>query len=841
MTDSYNHQEIETKWQKYWEKNQNFRVTNNGKRPKYYVLDMFPYPSGQGLHVGHPKGYVGSDVIARYKRMQGYDVLHPMGWDAFGLPTERQATKEGIHPAVVTERSTKLFKQQLQKLGLSYDWHREICTSNRDYYRWTQWIFLQLYEKGLAYQAEVAVNWCPALNTVLANEEVKDGVYVETGDLVERRLMRQWMLKITDYAERLIADLELVDWPESLKEMQRNWIGRSEGAKVKFQIANTNSSDSFEVFTTRPDTLFGCTYCVLAPEHPLINKIVPSEKSPEVIEYIEQAKRKSERDRIAQNEAKTGIFSGAYAICPVNKKPVPIWISDYVLMSYGTGAVFGCPAHDERDYAFAKRFSLSIVEVVSGGNIAEQAYTGDGSHLNSDFLNGLETEEAQLKIIDWLEQNDFGQKQVTYRLRDWLFSRQRYWGEPIPILYLEDGTIVPVSAIDLPIELPHLAEISATSDGQPPLARAADWMKVKDPTSGQIAWRETNTMPQWAGSCWYYLRFLDSQNEKAAWSSEAEKRWLPVDLYVGGAEHATLHLLYARFWHKVLYDLGYVSTPEPFNRLFNQGMILSRSFRDARGQYQYPHEVEEKNGQWFSRKTGELLATKIEKMSKSKCNGITPDEVIEKYGADSLRLYEMFLGPLESEAIRQTEQIVGVRRFLERVWKLFASAVPYSSGDIERDERDLEALVHKTIKQVTESIENLRFNTAISHLMSFLNGLIQHNHYSSNALSVLVRLLAPFAPHISEELWQKLGNKDTIALAEWPQFELAKTIDDTVSIAIQVNGKLRSVIDAPRSSPEPEIKVMALKNKKVQSYLEGKSIVKVIFVPNKLLNFVIRG
>jgi leucyl-tRNA synthetase len=836
MLHTYNHEEIEIKWQQYWERHQTFRVTNSGTRPKYYVLDMFPYPSGQGLHVGHPKGYVGSDVIARYKRMQGHDVLHPMGWDAFGLPTERQASKEGIHPTIVTERNTTTFRQQLQKLGLSYDWSREIYTSTPNYYRWTQWIFLKLYERGLAYQAEVAVNWCPALGTVLANEEVKDGVYVETGDPVERRLMRQWMLRITEYAERLIADLELVDWPDSLKEMQRNWIGRSEGAKIKFRIAD--SSSCFEVFTTRPDTLFGCSYCVLAPEHPLVEELVTSETLQAVTQYIEKAKRKSERERITEEDARTGVFSGAYAICPINEKLVPIWISDYVLMSYGTGAVFGCPAHDERDYSFAKQFDLPILEVVSGGNIAEQAYTGDGTHINSEFLDGLETEAAKLKTIEWLEQNGDGRKHVTYRLRDWLFSRQRYWGEPIPMLFMQDGTTVPIPDSYLPVVLPHLDEISATSDGQPPLARATDWVQMKDPASGKSVLRETNTMPQWAGSCWYYLRFLDPHNDQEAWSPNAEKRWMPVDLYVGGAEHATLHLLYARFWHKVLYDLGYVSTPEPFQRLFNQGMILSRSFRDSRGKYIYPSEVEERNGKWFSCSTGELLESKIEKMSKSKCNGVTPDEVIEEYGADSLRLYEMFLGPLESEAIWQTEQIVGVRRFLERVWRLF-DKLPLPSSSSKIDEKGLELLTNKTIKQVTENIESLRFNTAISHLMSFVNEITQKS-YSVDTLSTLTRLLAPFAPHIAEELWEKLGHKETIAFAEWPQFDLAKTIDDQVNIAVQVNGKLRSVIDTTRGFSEEYIKGIALEDPKVKSYLENKSIVKVIFVPDKLLNFVVR-
>jgi leucyl-tRNA synthetase len=836
----YNHQQIETKWQQYWEKNRTFSVANDAARPKYYVLDMFPYPSGKGLHVGHPKGYVASDVVARYKRMQGYDVLHPMGWDAFGLPTERQASKEGVHPVVVTKRNTDTFRKQIQILGLSYDWEREIFTSDPAYYRWTQWIFLKLYEQGLAYQADVPVNWCPALGTVLANEEVKDGVYVETGDPVERRLMRQWMLKITAYADRLLEDLELLDWPESLKEMQRNWIGRSEGALVRFLVAD--SPLSFNVFTTRPDTLFGCTYCVLAPEHLLVTQIVTQEKQQVVTNYIEQVSRRSERERLAQNEIKSGVFTGAYAINPVNGQRVPIWIADYVLLSYGTGAIFGCPGHDERDYAFAQRFGLPIIEVVQGGNVEQQAYMGDGPHINSGFLNGLDIAVAKEKIINWLTQQGHGEAKITYRLRDWLFSRQRYWGEPIPMLIKEDGTNVPVAEQDLPVTLPYLEEFSPTPDGQPPLARHQDWVKTIDPVTGDLAFRETNTMPQWAGSCWYYLRFIDPKNEQVAWDKALEQRWMPVDFYIGGAEHATLHLLYARFWHKILYDLGYVSTPEPFQKLFNQGMVLSQSFRDARGKYYYPYEVTQKEGQWLILDTGELLETRIEKMSKSKCNVVTPDEVIEEYGADSLRLYEMFLGPLESEAVWQTEQIVGVRRFLERVWRIFFPEEQPEQKVTQKsqDDNELDILLNKTIKKVTEDIENLRLNTAISSLMTLINEVSKRWKVSSLTLETIAKLLAPFAPHIAEEFWQHLGYEDSITYAPWPKYDAAKIVDEQVNIAIQVNGKLRGVIEVPRSSTQEDVHQAALANSQVTNYLKGKLITRVIFVQDKLLNFVVR-
>lgn len=836
MSNIYNHKNIESKWQQYWEEHQTFKAEKGKSAPKYYVLDMFPYPSGQGLHVGHPKGYVASDVIARYKRMRGYKVLHPMGWDAFGLPTERQASKEGIHPAAVTERNINTFRKQLKLLGLSYDWEREICTSDPEYYRWTQWIFLKLYERGLAYQAEVPVNWCPALGTVLANEEVKDGVYVETGDPVERRMMRQWMLRITAYADRLLEDLDFVDWPESLKEMQRNWIGRSEGACIQFQIAD--SSLSFEVFSTRADTLFGCTYCVLAPEHPLVAQITTEEQHEEINKYVEVVSRYSERERLAQSEV-SGVFTGSYAICPVNRNLVPIWIADYVLPSYGTSAVFGCPAHDDRDHAFAQKFCLPIVEVVQGGNVGHQAYTGDGLHVNSDFLNGLNIDAAKARVITWLKEHDCGEARVTYRLRDWLFSRQRYWGEPIPMLLKKDGTSIPVAEQDLPITLPFLEEISPTEEGQPPLMRAEQWVHTTEPVSGDLLLRETNTMPQWAGSCWYYLRFIDPKNNEAPWNQELEKYWMSVDLYVGGAEHATLHLLYTRFWHKVLYDLGYVSTLEPFQKLVNQGMVLSRSFKDKRSKYYYPSEVTEKDGQWYASSNGELLETQVEKMSKSRCNGITPDEVINEYGADSLRLYEMFLGPLESETVWQTEQIVGVRRFLERTWRLFFGEEQKLVRK-SKEEDELDIVLNKTVKKVTEDIENLRLNTAISSLMTLVNEITKHQWVASSTLDTLARLLAPFAPHIAEEFWQYLGHSNTITYAPWPDYDSTKIVDEQVSIAIQVNGKLRGVVDVLRDSQEENVKDLVLENPRIRNYVRGKSIVKLIFVPNKLINFVVR-
>ena len=838
----YNPKEIEPKWQRRWEENETFTTKEDADKPKYYVLDMFPYPSGQGLHVGHPKGYVASDIVARYKRMRGYNVLHPMGWDAFGLPTERQAAKEGRHPAEITERNIGVFRRQLKMIGLSYDWEREFSTTDPDYYRWTQWIFLKLYERGLAYQAEVAVNWCPALGTVLANEEVKDGVYVETGNPVEKRLMRQWMLKITAYAERLLEDLDSLDWPQSVKEMQRNWIGRSEGALVSFEVKGGDKGASLDVFTTRPDTLFGGTYCVLAPEHPMTTKLITDEHRAEAEQYIEIASNRLERERLADTDPKTGVFTGSYAINPATGEAVQIWIADYVLMGYGTGAIFACPAHDERDYAFAKAFDLPIVEVVSGGDISNGAYTGDGLHVNSGFLDGLDTDRAKAKIIEWLEENGRGEARISYRLRNWLFSRQRYWGEPIPILHLEDGSTVPVPEEELPVLLPHLADISPTKAGEPPLSRATEWLNTKEPKSGAPARRETNTMPQWAGSCWYYLRFIDPKNDKEPWNTGLEKKWMPVDLYIGGTEHATLHLLYARFWHKVLYDAGLVSTPEPFQKLFNQGMIQARSFKDKMGKYHYPEEAEEADGKWVLRATGEELESRIEKMSKSRYNVVTPDEVIEHYGADCLRLYEMFVGPLEDDAVWQTENIAGIRRFLERAWRLLFPEDPEKAckkGEEYELPEAFARLLHKTIKKVTEDIDRLQMNTAISALMIAVNEATKLPRVPYTVISTMARLLSPFAPHIAEEMWETLGGEDSIANAPWPEFDPGKIVDDVMKIPVQINGKLRGVIEVERGLGEEEIKNAALKDDRVLQHLQGAVLRKVIYVPNKLVNFVV--
>lgn len=831
----YNFKEIEEKWQKYWNDNKTYKVDLDSDKPKYYILDMFPYPSGQGLHVGHPKGYVGSDTIAKYKIMKGFSVLHPMGWDAFGLPTERQAIKESIHPEIITKRNIETFRRQLKKVGLGYDWDREFSTTDPDYYKWTQWIFLKLYEKGLAYQSEVAVNWCPALGTVLANEEVKDGLYVETGDPVEKKLMKQWMLKITEYSERLIKDLELVDWPESVKEMQRNWIGKSEGALVRFDIKDSDLS--FNVFTTRPDTLFGGTYCVLAPEHELVSKITTESQRKEVEEYIEKTSKLSERERMMKSEEKTGVFTGAYAICPVNKKDLPVWISDYVLASYGTGSVFACPAHDERDYEFAKKFNLEIKEVVKGGDISKSAYTEDGEHINSEFLNGLNVEDAKSKVISWLEENNFGQHQINYKLRDWLFSRQRYWGEPIPILIdPETGETKAVKESELPVLRPYLDEITPTSSGEPPLARAEEWRKVT--IDGKEYLREVNTMPQWAGSCWYYLRFIDPKNTNEAWDKNLEKKFSPVDLYVGGTEHATLHLLYARFWHKFLFDLGYVSHPEPFQKLFNQGKIQTRSYQDERGKYYYPYEVYEKDNKWYSKDNDELLKTKVEKMSKSKHNVVTPDEVIDIYGSDSLRLYELFMGPLEDDVVWQTDSISGVRRFLERVWNLF-----HSDKFVDKDEeadKAISNLLHKTIKKLGEDYEKLQFNTSISQLMILVNELYKQNKVSSNTFTIIAKLLAPMAPHIAEELWSKLGNKDSIFKSSWCEYDPELAKDDKVEIPIQVLGKLRGTIIVDKDASEEIVKEIALSHESVSKFIEGKTIAKIIYVPNKIFNLIVK-
>ncbi len=840
MTAAYDHEAIETKWQQFWLENKTFKAEIDHNKPKYYVLDMFPYPSGDGLHVGHPEGYTATDILARYKRMRGFNVLHPMGWDAFGLPAERHAVRTGEHPAIITNRNCDTFRRQIQRLGLSYDWDREINTTDPKYYKWTQWIFTVLYERGLAYEVEAPVNWCPALNTVLANEEVKDGKYVETGDPVEKRPMRQWMLKITEYAERLLTDLDTLDWPEGIKAMQREWIGRSEGADVVFTVAA--SGEQFTVFTTRPDTLFGATYCVLAPEHPLTQRITTEEQRPDVEAYIKTAERKSAQERMKEEVTKTGVFTGAYAINPVNDAKVPIWIADYVLAEYGYGAIMAVPAHDTRDYEFAKTFNLPIIEVISGGNIEEKAYTGDGTLVNSQILDGLNVADAKKKIAAWLEERGLGNGTINYKLRDWLFSRQRYWGEPFPLVRTNDGNVQAVPMKDLPVLLPELDDYRPTEDGMPPLARAEDWVNTTHPETGAPVTRETNTMPQWAGSCWYFLRFCDPNNDNEAFSQEAEQYWMPVDLYVGGAEHAVLHLLYSRFWHKVLYDAGYVHTNEFAMKLFNQGMILAYSFQDNQGKYHYPHEVERDGDTWKLKATGEPISAQIEKMSKSRYNVVNPDDVVREYGADAMRLYEMFMGPLERDKPWTEEGVQGVYRFLRRAWALFIaddgalhSRIVVTGGD-ENMAREL----HKTIKAVTNDIENMSFNTAIARMMEFVNTATKATALDKTAMEQFVLLLAPFAPHMAEELWARLGNADSQAYAPWPEYDDTLLVEDAIEIPVQVLGKLRGKISVPPDADKTMILEAAKADAKIKAHIEGKTIVKEIYVPGKMVNLVVK-
>ncbi len=809
----YNFNEIEKKWQDFWETNKTFAASIDHTKPKYYVLDFFPYPSSDGLHVGHPEGYTATDIIARYKRMKGFNVLHPMGWDAFGLPAEQFAIKTGIHPRITTQKSIDNFKRQLKSIGLSIDWSREIATIDPKYYKWTQWIFMQLYKKGLAYQAEIAVNWCPELGTVLANEEVPE--QLEKGYTVVRRPMKQWMLKITEYAERLLIDLDMLDWPESTKEMQRNWIGKSEGARVIFKIAGAETG-SVEVFTTRPDTLWGATYMVLAPEHPLVDKITTAECKTAVDIYKENAKHKSDLERQALEKDKSGVFTGAYAVNPVNDEQIPIWISDYVLMGYGTGAIMAVPGHDERDWEFATKFHIPILEVVKPADgeevdVTKEAFASEGISVNSGFITGLKTEKAKKKVIEWLEAKGFGKGTVQYKLRDWLFSRQRFWGEPFPVIHLEDGTVKLLPEDELPVMLPEVDNYKTIGTGESPLAGISEWVNTTDPETGKSAKRETNTMPQWAGSCWYYLRFLDPNNDKEFVNKEAEKYWMPVNLYLGGAEHAVLHLLYARFWHKVLFDLGYVSTREPFVRLYHQGMILG----------------EDSN-----------------KMSKSRGNVINPDDVISGYGADSLRLFEMFLGPLSATKPWSTNGIEGVYRFLNKIWRLIVT----EDGGINpritdvKPEGDAERIMHKTIMKVTEDIEDMdmRFNTCVSELMIYVNEISRYETIPMQLIVTLIKLLSPFAPHLAEELWSRLGNESTITFEKWPEFDPAKVQKNVVTIIGQINGKVRSKIEAETDSPDEKLIELMKQDEKIKTYIEGKQIVKEIVVKNKLVNIVVK-
>jgi leucyl-tRNA synthetase len=874
----YPFNQIEQKWQDYWEKNKTFKTEDFSPKPKYYVLDMFPYPSAAGLHVGHPEGYTATDIVARYKRMQGFNVLHPMGWDAFGLPAEQYAVKTGVHPKITTEQNIATFKRQIKRLGLSYDWDREINTTDPDYYKWSQWIFLQLYKMGLAYLADVPVNWCPELGTVLAAEEVPE--QIDKGHTVVKRTMRQWMLKITAYAERLLDDLEEVDWPENIKEMQRNWIGKSEGAEIEFAVQG--SDEKIRVYTTRPDTLFGATFMVIAPEHPLVERITSPEQSPVVKAYQEEARMKSDLERAELTKQKTGVFTGGYAVNPVNQQQIPVWIADYVLASYGTGAIMCVPCNDDRDYEFAKKFALPIIEILEGGELISGGIVQreGGSLINSTTpdgslsLDGLDVPTAKRQITRWFEEKNIGKYAVNYKLRDWLFSRQRYWGEPFPVLIFEDGTHQPMAESELPLKLPEAKSYKPTGTGESPLATIADWVETIDPESGRKARRETNTMPQWAGSCWYYLRFIDPHNKETFCDPQKEKYWMSVDLYVGGAEHAVLHLIYARFWHKALFDLGLVSTKEPFKKLFNQGMILGYAYRcyrnktndrvepkhvewrvekqaekayDKRTQkdlhviYVAPDEVIWDNDKPYHPETREELEVKMDKMSKSLGNVVNPDDIVAKYGADAMRLYEMFMGPLDQVKPWSTKNIEGVFRFLNRIWRVFIDENERLHSRIQDTEPSLQLqrLLHKTIKKVTEDIEALRFNTAISQMMIFMNDLNKVAVYPRSIIEPFVLLLSPFAPHLTEELWQKLGHSQTIAYEAWPKFDPALTLDDEVTLVLQVNGRICDKVIVARGLSSDELEKLALGNEKVKSRIENRRVLLVKVVPDKIVNIAI--
>ena len=866
----YEPREIEPKWQRRWLEQRTFAARIEPSKPKYYVLDMFPYPSGDGLHVGHPKGYVATDVYSRYKRMRGFNVLHPMGWDAFGLPAEQHAVRTGRHPRETTERNVARFRQQLQSLGLSYDWEREIDTTDPGYVRWTQWIFARLYERGLAYQAEVPVNWCPALGTVLANEEVKDGRSDIGGHPVERIPMKQWMLRITAYADRLLEDLEELDWPEHIKKMQRDWIGRSEGANVRFPLAE-HPEEPIEVFTTRPDTLFGATYMVLAPEHPLVERLTTPGQREAVRAYVEAAGRRSERVRLAEARTKTGVFTGAYAVNPVNGEKIPVWIADYVLISYGSGAIMAVPAHDQRDHEFARTFELPIVEVVRPDEPVDGCFAGEGTSVNSAFLDGLPSAEAKRRIVVWLAENGSGEAAVRYKLRDWLFSRQRYWGEPFPVLHLADGGLRLVADHELPIELPELEDFKPTGDFQAPLERVPSWLVTTDPETGEPAKRDPNTMPQWAGSCWYYLRFCDPTNREAPWSAEAERYWMNVDLYVGGAEHAVLHLLYARFWHKVLYDLGRVTTKEPFQKLLNPGMVQGKSYRYFVGedsgqvfshlQVRYSGETsvhaetgEELTERWVPpaevrRVDGTILAPDcdveveevVEKMSKSRGNVINPDEVIREFGADSMRLYELFMGPLTKAAPWSSDGIPGCFRFLQRVYRLVCG----ECGDAPRELPGGEGseaqrrLLARTVEKVGSDIERFDFNTAISALMVFVRDIERDAPIPRTAAETLLKLLAPLAPHLAEELWERLGCRETLAYAAWPEADPDWLVEEQVTLSVQVSGKMRARVAVPADADEEISRLIALRDPAVQRHVGDKPLRRVVYVPGRLINFVV--
>ena len=803
---AYDHKTIEKKWQKFWKKNETFKADLNKDQKKYYALDMFPYPSGQGLHVGHPEGYTATDVMSRMKRMQGFNVLHPMGWDAFGLPAEQYALKTGHNPKDFTNKNIDHFRDQIQSLGFSYDWDREVNTTDPKFYKWTQWIFEQLYKKGLAYESEIMVNWAPDFmgGTVVANEEVEDGKTKRGGYPVYRKPMRQWVLKITAYADRLIDDLDLVDWPESVKEMQRNWIGRSEGASVFFPVVGDEDT-KIEVFTTRADTLFGASYVVLAPEQELVDQLTTPEHKAEVEKYKEEASRRSDLERTDLNKDKTGVFTGSYVINPVNGEKLPIWISDYVLASYGTGAVMAVPSGDQRDYDFATKFDLPIKPVIEGADVSEGAFDGDGKHINSGFLDGLNIVDAKQKMIDWLEEHDAGHKKVNYRLRDWIFSRQRYWGEPIPVIHWDDGTTSLVPEDELPLELPKTDNIEPSGTGESPLANVEDWVNVYD-ENGRHGLRETNTMPQWAGSSWYWLRYTDPHNNEEFASKEALDYWSPVDLYVGGAEHAVLHLLYARFWHKVLYDLGLVPTKEPFMKLVNQGMILGSNH---------------------------------EKMSKSKGNVVNPDDIVDQYGADTLRLYEMFMGPLEESVPWDEKGLHGANKWVQRVWRLLMDDNNHLRDRVSTfNDGKLTKVYNQTVKKVTEDYERMHFNTAISQLMVFVNEAYKVDDLPVEYMKGFVKMIAPIMPHMAEELWSQFGESDTITYQPWPTYDPKALVEDEVEMIVQVNGKVRAKIKMAKDTDRDEAQQLALANEHVKKFTNGKDIKKVIVVPNKIVNIV---
>nr|WP_318692950.1 leucine--tRNA ligase [uncultured Treponema sp.] len=841
---AYPFKNIEPKWQNYWDKNKTFRVTEDEKfsaDKRRYVLDMFPYPSGAGLHVGHPEGYTATDIYCRYLRMNGYNVLHPMGYDAFGLPAENYAIKTGTHPSITTNANIENFTRQIKALGFSYDWDRCVSTCEPDYYKWTQWIFLKLYEKGLAYEAETPINWCPSCLTGLANEEVKEGKCERCGAVVTHKTIRQWILKITEYAERLLEDLDTLDWPDSVKAMQRNWIGKSFGAEVDFEIDGHNG-EKLTVYTTRCDTLYGATYMVVAPEHPAVKKITTAEQKDAVEKYIEEAAKKSDLQRTDLAKDKTGVFSGSYAINPVNGKKIPIWIADYVLISYGTGAIMAVPAHDDRDWEFAKKFNLPIIEVLkSEVDVQTQAWTQDGIHVNSGFLDGLNKKDAIAKMIEFLEEKKIGKATVNYKLRDWIFSRQRYWGEPIPLVHCPCCGTVAVPESELPVKLPDVKSYQPTGTGESPLAAIDSWVNCKCPKCGKDAKRETNTMPQWGGSCWYYLRYLDPKNNNAFCSKEAENYWMPVDLYVGGAEHAVLHLLYARFWHKVLYDCGVVSTKEPFQRLINQGLITSFAFQRKNKTLVPTDEVEEKDGKYIEKATGEEVEQIIAKMSKSLKNVVNPDEMIDQYGADSVRMYEMFMGPLTVSKPWNTQGLVGINRFLDKVWQV--SEKPMADIDITAKIED-KALVElrktyaKTVAKVTKDTANLDFNVAISQMMIFINEASKVEKMPKAMWEGFVLMLSPYAPHLGEELWEKLGHTKTNAYEAWPTFSEEYCKEDTKEIVVMINGKLRDKFEAASDADDETLKARAVETEGYKKFTEGKEIVKVIVVKGKMVNFV---